>query len=258
MDSNLTASPFSVFLSFSLVLIALFISYREKLGLGKDIIIAVVRMIIQLILVAFLLEYIFDVDNVILTTAMIVVIVTNAAVNAAGRGHGLKRPFISSFIALAVTTTVALGIFVLSGSLQYVPSQVIPVSGMIIGSAMSSVGLAYSNLFQLFKDHEQSVQERLALGATPYEASKVVLKLTIKNGLQPQIDSVRTTGIVTLPGMMSGLILAGVDPMHAITYQIMIMFMMIGATTFSTFIATYLSYKSFFNDRYQLNVDLRS
>ena len=99
--------------------------------------------------------------------------------------------------------------------------------------------------------------ERLALGATPYQAAHKVIQLTIKNGIQPTVDMIKTTGIVSLPGMMSGLIFAGIDPMKAIVYQIMVMFMLIGATAFAMLIATYLSYQSFFNDRYQLNTNLR-
>lgn len=168
MNYNLTASPYSLIISFALVVIAFLISYKEKLKLEKDIIIAVVRMIVQLVLIAYLLGFVFEVDNVWLTLTMILVIIINASLNVANRGKGLNRPFLNSFIALFVTTSITLGILVFSGNLQFTPSQMIPITGMIVGSAMTSVGLSYSNLFQLFKDQDQSVIARLALGATPY------------------------------------------------------------------------------------------
>jgi len=252
MEANLQANPISVIFSFVLVLIAVAVSYREKLGLGKEILWAVTRMIIQLVIVGFVLDVIFEVDNLWLTLAMAAVIIFNAAVNAAQRGKGLEHSFRNSMIALFTSTTVTLAALILSGSLEVIPSQIIPITGMIAGGAMRAVGLAYSNLLQLFKDQEQAVLERLALGATPYQASKNILRITIKNGLQPTIDNIKTTGLVTLPGMMAGLMFAGVDPAKAIMYQIVVMFMMIAATAISTYIATYLAYRSFFNDRYQL------
>lgn len=257
MSNNLQASPLSLVLAFILVLIAIGISYREKLKLEKEIVWAVIRMIVQLVAVAYVLGYVFKMDNFWLTSGMILVIIINAALNAANRGKGLNRPLIVSFIALASTTVLTLSILVLSGNLKFIPSQMIPITGMIVGNSMKSVGLVYSNLFQLYKDQEQAVLEKISLGATPYQASHKVLQLTIKNGIQPTVDGIKTTGIVSLPGMMSGLMLAGVDPLKAIVYQIMVMFMIIGATSFAMLIATYLSYRSFFNDRYQLNTRLR-
>jgi putative ABC transport system permease protein len=252
MEANLQATPTSAFFSLVLVLIAVAVSYKEKLGLEKEIIWSVTRMIIQLIVVGFILEFIFDVNNLWLTLAMAAVIIFNAAVNAAQRGKGLEHSFRNSLIALFTSSVITLAALILSGSLEVIPSQIIPITGMIVGGAMRAVGLAYSNLLQLYKDQEQAVLERLALGATPYQASKNILRITIKNGLQPTIDSIKTTGLVTLPGMMAGLMFAGVDPAMAIIYQIVVMFMMIAATAIATYIATYLAYRSFFNDRYQL------
>lgn len=252
MQANLQANPTSAFFAFILVLIAVGVSYKEKLRLEKEIIWAVARMIVQLIIVGFILEFIFDVNNLWLTLGMAGVIIFNAAVNAAQRGKGLEHSFRNSLIALFTSSAITLATLILSGSLEVIPSQIIPITGMIVGGAMRAVGLAYSNLLQLYKDQEQAVLERLALGATPYQASKDILRITIKNGLQPTIDSIKTTGLVTLPGMMAGLMFAGVDPAKAIIYQIVVMFMMIAATAISTYIATYLAYRSFFNDRYQL------
>lgn len=252
MGANLQANPTSAFFAFTLVLIAVAVSYKEKLGLGKEILWAVARMIIQLIIVGFVLDTIFEVNNIWLTLAMAGVIIFNAAVNAAQRGKGLEHSFRNSLIALFTSTAITLTALILSGSLEVIPSQIIPITGMIVGGAMRAVGLAYSNLLQLYKDQEQAVLERLALGATPYQASQNILKITIKNGLEPTIDNIKTTGLVTLPGMMAGLMFAGVDPAMAIIYQIVVMFMMIAATAISTYIATYLAYRSFFNDRYQL------
>lgn len=250
--NQLTVTPTSLIFSFILVVIAIVISYREKLKLEKELIIAIIRMIVQLVVVGFLLQGIFQVDDHWLTLTMMLVMILNASWNAAQRGKGLRHAFLNSLIAILTTSTVTISVLVLSGSLKFTPSQLIPITGMIIGGSMSSIGLAFSTLTQTFTDQAQAVQEKLALGATPYQASQSILRATMSRGLQPTIDSTKTIGLVTLPGMMSGLIFAGIDPTKAILYQIMVMFMMLAATALSTYIATYLTYRSFFSERVQL------
>lgn len=250
--NQLTVTPTSLIFSFILVVIAIVISYREKLKLEKELIIAIIRMIVQLVVVGFLLQGIFQVDDHWLTLTMMLVMILNASWNAAQRGKGLKHAFLNSLIAILTTSTVTISVLVLSGSLKFTPSQLIPITGMIIGGSMSSIGLAFSTLTQTFTDQAQAVQEKLALGATPYQASQSILRATMSRGLQPTIDSTKTIGLVTLPGMMSGLMFAGIDPTKAILYQIMVMFMMLASTAISTYIATYLTYRSFFSDRIQL------
>ncbi|HGI1209558.1 TPA: ABC transporter permease, partial [Streptococcus pyogenes] len=104
-----------------------------------------------------------------------------------------------------------------------------------------------------FIDQRQQVLEKLALGASIKLASLSILQQSIRTGIQPTIDSAKTVGLVSLPGMMSGLIFAGVDPVHAIKYQIMVMFMLLSATSIGTVIAGYFSYKNYYNNHSQLN-----
>ena len=95
---------------------------------------------------------------------------------------------------------------------------------MIAGNAMTTIGLCYRNLNSLFRDQRQQILEKLSLGANPNQASRTILRETIKSGMQPSLDSAKTVGIVSLPGMMSGLMFAGTVPMTAIMYQIMVTF----------------------------------
>ena len=127
MPNQLQASPVSLIFAFLLVAVAMGISYREKLKLEKEIIIAVTRMVIQLVAVAYVLGYIFKVNNFWLTSLMVLIIVINASFNAADRGKGLQQPLLVSFVALASTTVLTLGILVLSGNLKFIPSQIIPL-----------------------------------------------------------------------------------------------------------------------------------
>lgn len=251
---NLAVNNLSLFFAGMLVVVALFISYKEKLGFTKDIIISVCRAIIQLILVGYLLKYVFQVNNQLLTVVMAGVIIINAALNARKRSNHLRNSFLISLIAIACSTGVTIGVLVLSGAIRFIPSQIIPISGMIASNSMVAIGLCYRNMDSLFHDQRQAVLEKLALGADIKLASKNIVRESIRTGMAPTIDSAKTVGIVSLPGMMSGLIFAGVDPVHAIKYQIMVTFMLLSATSIGSVIATYLAYKSYYNERKQLTI----
>ncbi|MGY0155585.1 iron efflux ABC transporter permease subunit FetB [Edwardsiella tarda] len=242
----------SLVMALALVAIALVISGREKLGLGKDILWSVSRAIVQLIVVGYVLKYIFHLDNALLTLLMVLFICVNAAWNAKKRSKNLSNAFAMSLIAIVTGTALTLTILIVSGSIVFTPMQVIPIAGMIAGNAMVAVGLCYNNLRQRFHDERQRVQEMLSLGASPKQASATIIRASIKAAMIPTVDSAKTVGLVSLPGMMSGLIFAGIDPVKAIRYQIMVTFMLLSTASLSTIIASYLAYAKFYTARDQL------
>ena len=242
---NLAVNNTSLFLAAMLVLVALGISLWQKLGLNRDIVIGVVRAVVQLFIVGYLLKYIFRVNNLWLTLAMMGFIIFNAAWNAKKRGPGIDHALAISLLAIFVSTGVTLGVLVLSGAIKFVPSQMIPISGMIASNSMVAVGLAYRSLNSQFHDQRQGVLERLALGAGLLDASIAIVREAILTGMSPTIDSAKT-------GMMSGLIFAGVNPVRAIRYQIMVTFMLLSATSLGSVIACYLAYRNFYNEQKQL------
>lgn len=251
MSSSLMNSS-SLLISSSLVLVALLFSYFQKLKLEKEIIISVIRAIIQLVIVGYLLNYIFGLKKPIFTTLLLLFMAFNAAYNAAKRGKTIKNGLLISFISISLGTIVTLSILVFSGAIKYEPYQIIPVSGMIISNAMVALGLCYRQLTSDFKNKREEIETKLSLGADILPSSIEIIRDSIKTGMLPTIDSAKTLGIVSLPGMMTGLILAGASPVEAIKYQIMVTFMLLSTTSISSFIACYLSYKNFFNKRKQL------
>lgn len=251
---DLQVTPFTLVLSFSLVLVGMFISYKEKLGTWKEIIYSVTRAIIQLIIIGYLLTYIFEVNNAIVTLAMVFVIAFNASWNAHKRSNNIPNSLKISLFSISISAFLTLGILVISGSVKFTPSQIIPITGMICGNAMTTIGLCYRNLNSLFRDQRQQILEKLSLGATPKQASISILREAIKSGMQPSLDSAKTLGIVSLPGMMSGLMFAGTMPLTAIMYQIMVTFMLVTTTSISSYVASFLAYREFFNKSQQLLV----
>lgn len=250
---NITDS--SLLLSLMLVVIALLISQKEKLGMSKDIIWSVCRAIVQLVIVGYVLKSIFDLNNRWLTILMVLFICVNAALNARKRSRNIDNALMISFVAITSGTALTLTILVLSGAIEFIPMQVIPISGMIAGNAMVAVGLCYSNLNQRFSDNQQKILEMLSLGASVKLASARLIRDSIRASMIPTVDAAKTVGLVSLPGMMSGLIFAGIDPVKAIKYQIMVTFMLIGTASLSTIIAAYLAYRRFYTARAQLKIE---
>lgn len=252
MESQLVISPMSLVLAFSLVAIAMMIGYKEQLGLNKDLIISVVRMIIQLVAAGFILTYIFGLDNNIVTAVIMLIMAVNAAYNASKRAGGIPNAFRTSMIAILMGTMVSIFILVATGTLVFVPAQMIPVTGMLVGNAMAIIGLSFRNMNMLFRDQRQLINEKIALGATPKQACDELIKEAISAALQPTVDSTRTVGLVALPGMMTGMMIAGAMPLDAIMYQIMVYFMLIATATITSVIAVYLSYPTFFDKKGRL------
>lgn len=254
MENSLEISNFSLVLSTLLLFIAIFVDYKEQLGLGKDILIAGIRVVIQLFIIGYVLGFVFQMDNDLLTLVMVLFIVFNASYNAHKTSHGIPNSFKVSAISISVGTAIALVILIFSGAVDWTPSQIVPITGMIASNAMTAIGVVYRSLTTQFNDRRQQVQEKLALGANPKQASQSILRDSIQTGMSPSIERTKTVGLVSLPGMMSGLMFAGIDPIQAIRYQIVVMFMLISVTAISSFIASYMVYRSFYNEQMQLTI----
>lgn len=252
MSSMHNISVLSLLIASSLVLVTLIFSYWQKLHLEKEVIIGAIRAVIQLVIIGYVLDYIFGYNNPLFTTLLLLFMISNASYNAAQRGKGITHGIIISFVSIFIGTVVTLAVLLLSQIIRYEPYQIIPISGMIVGNSMVALGLCYKQMVASFNGKREEVETKLALGADILPASIGIIRDSIKTGMIPTIDSAKTLGIVSLPGMMTGLILAGASPLEAIKYQIMVTFMLMATTSISSFVACYLAYRGFFNERKQL------
>lgn len=244
----------SLLIASLLVFVSMGFSYFQKLKLEREILVSVIRAIIQLVAVGYVLEFIFKLDNPLFTTALVLIMTFNAAYNASSRGKGIKRVLTISFVSILAGSGVTLLVLVLARAIQYRPYQIIPICGMIISNAMVALGLCFRQMSSDFKKRREEVETKLALGADILPSSIEIIRDSIRTGMIPTIDSAKTLGIVSLPGMMTGLILAGTSPLQAIRYQIMVTFMLLSTTAIASFMACYFSYRSFFNSRKQLSL----
>ncbi len=242
----------ALILSSVLITVPIIISYKEKLELNRDIIVSMLRAVVQLLAVGYVLDVIFGLDKLIYTVILVLVMIINAAINTKKKGFTIESQVFISFVSISVGTIITLGILISSKAIGYTPNEVILVAGMIISNSMVAIGLSYRNLINNFKNNSIAVEVKLSLGASIKEASDEIIRESIKISIMPTIDSAKTLGIVSLPGMMTGLILAGASPLVAVKFQIMVTFMILSSSSIATIMATYLSYKKFFNKRKQL------
>ncbi|HCC5719426.1 TPA: iron export ABC transporter permease subunit FetB [Staphylococcus aureus] len=245
-----------------LLVIPIIISYKEGLHIIKDLIVATVRAVVQLIILGFLLHYIFKINDKWLLVLCVFVIIVNASWNTISRSSPvMHHVFLISFVAIFVGTALPLAGTIATGAIQFTANEVIPIGGMLANNGLIAINLAYQNLDRAFVQDGTNIESKLSLAATPKLASKGAIRESIRLAIVPTIDSVKTYGLVSIPGMMTGLIIGGVSPLQAIKFQLLVVFIHTTATIMSALIATYLSYGQFFNARHQLvarNTDVKS
>ncbi|HDK9410329.1 TPA: iron export ABC transporter permease subunit FetB [Staphylococcus aureus] len=245
-----------------LLVIPIIISYKEGLHIIKDLIVATLRAVVQLIILGFLLHYIFKINDKWLLVLCVFVIIVNASWNTISRSSPvMHHVFLISFVAIFVGTALPLAGTIATGAIQFTANEVIPIGGMLANNGLIAINLAYQNLNRAFVQDGTNIESKLSLAATPKLASKGAIRESIRLAIVPTIDSVKTYGLVSIPGMMTGLIIGGVPPLQAIKFQLLVVFIHTTATIMSALIATYLSYGQFFNARHQLvarNTDVKS
>ncbi|MFC0522620.1 ABC transporter permease [Pontibacillus salicampi] len=234
------------------VFVPLTLSYYYQLGLKKDIIWSSLRGTVQLFLIGYALTYLFDLPPLVGIPLMLTIMLLVASFHARKKGAGIPNVLLTILLGLVLIEGSVLSLWLVADMIEFTPSEVIPMSGMVIGNSMVAMGLALDRMKSEFKENKGRILAALALGATPNQSSKLLIKQTLNASLIPNVDKLKTIGLVQLPGMMTGLILGGVEPVIAIKYQLVISLSIFSAVTLSTIFVTLMSYRYFYNDRMQL------
>lgn len=238
------------------ILIVWIIVRIKKIPREKLITIATLRMTLQLILVGYVLIFIFQHPHPLITIGIIFFMLSFAIFNVYGRTKPTIRFSFKKMIALAMVLGIFLSmvymiVIVLQLDPWYEPRFFIPIGGMIIGKTMTGVSLGVNHLLTGMKQEQEKIEGALMLGATPKEASTSIVNQAFDAALLPTINAMVGMGIVFLPGMMTGQIIAGQSPFSAVKYQIAVMLGVTGTVAITTLIFLHLSYKSFFTNRKQ-------
>ena len=252
MGSFNTLSNESLLMATGLIVMTVIVSYQQRMRLELEILHSALRAVVQLVVVGYLLNFIFGADHPLFTSGVLLVMLISAAINGGKRGQGIKHASWIAGVSIGIGAVFTLTVLLSAKVLSFTPYQMIPVGGMVMSGSMVAVGLCFRQIITSFKRREQEIQIKLALGATPMQSCKAILREALIFSLEPTIDSAKTLGIVALPGMMTGLILAGMSPIEAIKYQIIVIFMTFSTVSIAIAMAGYLSCRQFFNTKEQL------
>ncbi|MEJ2553053.1 MAG: iron export ABC transporter permease subunit FetB [Gammaproteobacteria bacterium] len=244
-----------------LVLILAGLSFRLRLGVTSQLLVAALRTAVQLILIGLVLKVLFANVHLAWMLAMATVMLLVAGREAMARqqrrfsglwgyGLGTLSMFVSSFAVTLLALTVMIG-----AKPWYTPQYAIPLLGMVLGNTMSGIALGLDRLTQGAWQQHRAIEAQLLLGFTWSEAIAATRMEGMRAGLTPIINAMAAAGVVSLPGMMTGQILAGSPPLEAVKYQILIMFLIAACTGFGTLMAVWSGSRRLFDERQRLRLD---
>ncbi|MDP7131226.1 MAG: iron export ABC transporter permease subunit FetB [Planctomycetota bacterium] len=231
-------------------------SFVYRLQLEKSLAVGTVRTFAQLLLVGYVLSYIFEIRQVWLVLLLFTWMVFWAAHTIWLRVRQKEVPvFVRTFFSMLVShliVSIVVTAVIVQVDSWWEPQYFIPLSGMIMGNSMNAISLALERMFSDLRKQRPQVELALCLGGTCQEATADVLRAAMNAGMTPSINALMTVGLVALPGMMTGQLLAGSDPQTAVKYQIIVMLMLVASTAVGTIIVVLWVRRSCFTRAHQL------
>lgn len=253
--------PWQLGTAAALVLALAGLTWYLRLDLGGKLLVAAVRTVIQLLLLGLILEYLFASSQpwLIALVALVMLSVAGREVMVRqrrpfsgwwGYGLGATSMFVSSFLIMLFALNV-----IIAPTPWYQPQYAIPLLGMMLGNTMSGVALTLDHLTQSAWRSRPVIEARLMLGEDWRSAMRDIVRDSVRTGTIPIINAMAAAGIISIPGMMTGQVLAGNSPMIAASYQMLIMFMITAGTGFAAVLASWLAARGLFDERQRLRLE---
>ncbi|MBW4653927.1 MAG: iron export ABC transporter permease subunit FetB [Kaiparowitsia implicata GSE-PSE-MK54-09C] len=260
MESNYIAISYGqLALSALLIVVNLALSVALRLGLAQSLLIAALRMVLQLLLIGFVLEWLFTQDNALVVVAIALVMTAIAGVSAVNRTRrrfaGIYWHSLLSVLTASALVTGFATVGIIRVQPWYDPQYLIPLLGMVLGNTLNGISLGLDRFMEGLVAQRDQVETLLALGATRWEAAHQTVREAIRVGMIPTINSMMVMGLVSLPGMMTGQILAGANPIDAVRYQIVIVLMIAAGAALGIFGVVLLAYRRLLSPDHQLRLD---
>jgi putative ABC transport system permease protein len=259
MDELVSLGPGDLALAALLMLIPALVSVGLKLGLGGQLAVASLRSVVQLSLLGLVLVWVFDLGRwyfVLPVLLLMLIAASRAAIHRSSRrvpGSHLQA-FAALVLASSVTvftvTEVVIGV-----DPWYAPQYVIPLVGMMLGNALTGISLGLDRLLADLVERRAAIEARLCLGAPLWLAVRPWMRTAVRTSMVPILNAMSVVGVVSLPGMMTGQILAGASPRDAVSYQILIMFMIASVTAIASIALCLATYWTLADSRHRLRWD---
>ncbi len=256
MDGYVKLTYLQVALAALLIIINGAISVALRLRMERTLLIAAVRTVVQLLLVGLVLEWVFRWERWYVVMGMACLMTGVAGITAVNRNQrrydGIwLNTIISIWVSAWMVTAFALFVVMQGIDKWYQPQYAIPLLGMVLGNTLNGISVGLNTFTESLVTRRDQVESMLALGATRWEAALAPVQHAIRTGMIPIINSMMVVGIVSLPGMMTGQLVSGMEPIQTVKYQIVIMFLIASATALGTVGVVTLSFLKLFNDDHQ-------
>ena len=236
-----------------LVLVLVIVSYINKIGIGREFVLALIRGFAQIMLLALILEYIFSAPYwYFYVLLLLFVMAVMAAHTSSRRAKHIRHGFGISLQSILAGTSVSLITLAITGMMPMRPEFIIPLSGMAFGNSMKICSLTLDRLSAEVKSNKLKIEAALSLGADCKEAIAPYSINSVRSAMIPTIDTMKTLGVITIPGVMAGMLMGGVSPILAAEYQVLIFIMMAATGIITTVYAVSLARKSIFTPAHQL------
>ncbi len=245
-----------VALAVALVAVGVVISRMRGLGLEGDMVVATVRSFGQLLAVGYVLAFVFD-GRGELSGILLAVMIATASFTAGARARRVPGARRVAAVSLAAASVGTLGLLAVLGILPLEARAVVPLGSMVLSNAMTCAALVMTRLHDDLVAARREVEARLSLGHTAHQASLGWHRAALRSGMLPIVDTTKVVGLVALPGAMTGMILAGADPLEAIRLQLVVMYTLLGGNAFAAVVAGELTVRRLFTSDHQLVRGLR-
>ena len=244
---------------YSLLLMSIGLAHLLKAGQSKDLFWSGLRMFVQLLVVGYVLHLIFALETP-LPVLLILIVMIGFAVQTIGARVKTKMPHFYRVVGTAILfgcggMTFFFCSLVIGLEPWYDPRYLIPLAGMIIGNSMTGASLAVERLAAEFRERRDEIETGLCLGGSLQSVSETAVSSAFRAALIPSVNAMAAMGLVFLPGMMTGQILSGTEPLIAVKYQIAIMCVITGSVSLTTFFILKLGYRAYFTPYQSLRED---
>lgn len=251
-ESTAVLENSSLALSFLLVASCLILLWVERLRIHGEVIIGTLRCFLQLFILGYIIDIIFNVDRLLWMLVMIGAMVVVGAHTARSRARGLQRPWLLCIASLGAAALVSLGVIFLFRIVRFEGRYLIPLAGIVIGNAVRTLSVSLERLRGEMKNRRAEVEAALSLGAAPHLAAQPSRWAAIRAALIPSIDGMKIIGLVQMPGAMLGMLMAGAAPIEAVKLQIVVIYLLLSSNTIAVVVGIELAYRSYFSPAFQL------
>ena len=242
-----------VLAALALVGLVAYLTSRMQLRMVPELVVSTLRAMVQLSALALVLVFIFQAGEWALLLLFLAVMLSIASYTSAHRMREMPRAFRVSAISIITTSTTVISFMVLIGALPLRGEYVITLGGMVIGNTMNINSWALDRLRGEVVNQTARVEAALALGASYDQAVAPMVRRSVRSALIPNVDNMKTLGLVWIPGLMAGMVLAGADPLQAAVFQIVMFSMLLASATICAMLSTRLMSKEMFTDAHQLS-----